>query len=345
MKAVILCAGSSTRTYPLTKTRPKPMLKVANKTILEYNLDALDTLIDEVILVIGYKKDMIINLVDKIKDNYKFKISFFEQKEQKGTGHAVLILEEQIKDRFILLMGDNIHSKKDIEGCIKHDNSILVKEVSNPEMFGVVRENNNILINIIEKPQLHVSNLINCALYIFEEDIFQMLKDVRVSKRGEYEITDAIQHLSMEKDIHCIKAEEWFSIGYPWDLLEADNHYRNKENNIGKGCKINGEVVNCSIGENCIIDGNVKDSIIMDNTEIKSGSVIEDSVIGENVKFSGKAESFKNVISIVKKKPVTVKRLGTIISDNVIAEDVVIKPGCKIWPNKEIKGEIKEDIE
>ncbi|MCH8872063.1 NTP transferase domain-containing protein [candidate division KSB1 bacterium] len=113
MQAVILAAGKSTRTYPLTLTKPKPLLKAANKTILEYNLEAIKDIADEIIIVVGYKKDMIKNFISK---NYPdLNVKYVEQKDQLGTGHAVSILEDQIKGKFLLIFGDNIYSKKDIE--------------------------------------------------------------------------------------------------------------------------------------------------------------------------------------------------------------------------------------
>ena len=130
MQAVILAAGKSTRTYPLTLTKPKPLLKVANKTLLEHNLDNLNHIVDEVIIVVGYKKKLI---KDFIGDTYKnLKIRYVEQEQQLGTAHAVSVTEPYIKERFILLMGDDIYSKKDIKYCIKHRYSILTTKVKSP---------------------------------------------------------------------------------------------------------------------------------------------------------------------------------------------------------------------
>ena len=90
MQAVILAAGKSTRTYPLTLTRPKALLTVANKTILEHNLEQMSGIIDEAIIVVGYKKEMIIN---KFGENFgKISIKYIEQKEQLGTGHALSLI-------------------------------------------------------------------------------------------------------------------------------------------------------------------------------------------------------------------------------------------------------------
>ncbi len=89
MKCIILAAGKGTRLNPLTDTRPKPLIPIANKSILEWNLDALTGVVDEVIIVIGYKGDMI---KEKIGKKYgSLKISYVEQKEQKGTGHALQV--------------------------------------------------------------------------------------------------------------------------------------------------------------------------------------------------------------------------------------------------------------
>jgi UDP-N-acetylglucosamine diphosphorylase / glucose-1-phosphate thymidylyltransferase / UDP-N-acetylgalactosamine diphosphorylase / glucosamine-1-phosphate N-acetyltransferase / galactosamine-1-phosphate N-acetyltransferase len=345
VQAVILAAGKSTRTYPLTATLPKPLLKAANKTILEYNLDALDGFVDEVILVVGYRKKMLMDYISTIKDNYNFKINFVEQKKQLGTGHAVLILEKAIKRKFILLMGDNIYSREDVKSCLSHKYSVLVKKIKHPEQFGVVLEKKGILAGMVEKPKTFVSDLVNCAMYVFDKNIFPLLKNLKKTKRGEFELPDAVLELSKKSPVYCIKSKEWFPIGYPWDLFDADKHFREKNAMIGKKCKITGRVQNSTVGDYCTIKGTVKDSIIMDNVWIEKGSIISDSILGNNVKFSGKALSAMNINTLVKKKKTIVKRLGTIIGDNVTAIDVKISPGCKIWPNKHIKGLIRKDIE
>ena len=82
----------------------------------------------------------------------------------------------------------------------------------------------------------------------------------------------------------------------------------------------------------------------MDNVTVEKNSIIEDSVIGNDVYFGGQILSEENVKSMVKGKPVIVDKFGAVIGDKVIANEVIITPGCKIWPNKEIKGEIKNDI-
>ncbi len=228
MQAVILAAGKSTRTYPLTLTMPKPLLKVGNKAILGYSLEAIKGIAGEIIIVVGYKKDMIKDFVQK---NYpELRIKFVEQKEQLGTGHAVSILKDHIRNRFVLMMGDNIYSREDIKKVAKHRYAVLVKKVKNPESFGVVIEKNNILADIIEKPGKFVSDSINCALYSLDKEIFSALEAIKLSERGEYELTDALKYLSKKNNIHCVKTSFCLLISYPQDLSVAERELRKQEN-------------------------------------------------------------------------------------------------------------------
>lgn len=343
MQAVILAAGKSTRTYPLTLTRPKPLLKIANKTILEHNLDNLTGIVNEVILIVGYKKEMIRK---QFGNKYKnIKLRYAEQKEQLGTGHALLTAEKYIKSEFLSLYGDDVYSKEDIKNTVKNKYSILVKEVGNPSLFGVILEKNSILKDLIEKPEVHISNLVNTGLYKLDKKIFSAVKHLKESERGEYEITDAIKYLSKKENIYCVKAKQWLPVGYLWDLLKADKILRKNKNLIGTNSRIAGKVVNSGIGSNCIIKGDIKNSVVMDSTIIEKDSVVEDSIIGNNVYFSGKAISKADAHSMVGDKKIKAGRLGAIVADNVRADNITINPGCKIWPNKCVSNtEIKEDL-
>lgn len=322
MQAVILAAGESTRTYPLTLEKPKPLLKIAGKSIIEHNLEQLKGLVDEVILVV--KGDDIKNaLGDKFKG---LKLTYVEQKEQLGTGHAVLQAKDVLKNRFVVLVGDDLFHKDDIKKCLNHRYAVLTKKVKEPEIFGVFVVKDKRVQSIVEKPKEFVSDLANTGLYVFDKKIFDFT--LEKSERGEYEITDYINFLVKHAIVFCETVERyWIPIGYPWDLLEANR-------TIGKGN---------SIGKNCKIEGDVKDSVIMDNTTIVEGSIVESSVIGENVYFKGIAKAGKADID-VKGKIVKVEKIGAVIANNVRAEDVEIKPGVRIWPGKEIKGVIDKDV-
>ena len=358
MQAVILAAGKSTRAYPLTLTRPKPLLKAANKAILEHNLDNLNGIADEIILIVGYKKEMI---KGQFGNKYKnLKLKYVEQKEQLGTGHAASLAEPYIRDKFILMAGDDIYSRKDIRKCIKYNYSILTSTVKDPSNaselrskrtrsqltnFGVIIQKKGILTDFVEKPKSFVSYTINTSLYTLDKKIFHCLKKIRKSERNELELPDAIMLLSKSEKVHCVKARQWLPIGYPWDLLKADRILGKNKNIIGKNSKIKGRIINSTIGDNCLIEGIVKNSVIMDNSVIGKNSVVEGSVIGENVHFSGTIKSKSNDYSAVNGKKVKIGRFGAVIGDNVIAKNTAIEAGCRIWPGKKISNKIiKKDL-
>lgn len=324
MQAVILAAGKSTRTYPLTLTRPKPLLKIANKTLLEHNLDNLNNIADEAIIIVGYKKELI---KKHLGSRYKnIKIKYAEQKSQLGTGNALLMAEKFVKNEFISLYGDDIYSRKDFENILMSKYSILVKKIDNPGLFGVVLSRKGILTDLVEKPKKFISNLANAGLYKLDRKIFILLSKLKKSKRNEFELTDAIKDLSKAEKIHCISSKSWLPVGYPMDLLKADVALRKNKNFIGSSSKTPGQISNSSIGDGCNILGKVKDSVIMDGAVIGKNSVIERSIIGENSYVDGRISN-------------------SVIADNAKLKNVVLK-GCKIWPNRMISNKtIEKDVQ
>ena len=221
MKAIILAAGLGTRMGELTKDMPKPLLKVKNKTLLEHNLNALKDLVDEIIIVVGYKKEKIMEFLGM---NYNgIKITYVVQKEQKGTGDALIAVNgfntEILKNRFILLMGDDIYSKEDIENCLKYDNAILTQKVKDSSRFGVYIVEDGLIKDMVEKPKEFVSELANAALYVFDGVELQYMQ---VSERGEIEFTDVVKKIVKERDVHCVLAKRWISIATPEDLERAE---------------------------------------------------------------------------------------------------------------------------
>lgn len=226
MQAVILAAGEGVRLRPLTLERPKPLIKVDGKTLLEHNLDQLVGLVDEVILVIGYKGNMI---RDYIGNEYQsIKIKYIEQQKQLGTGHALMQVEGLVKEKFLLLMADDLYSKEDITVCLEHDLCVLAKRVENPERFGVFLLDGNKIKDVIEKPKTFVGNLINTGCGVFDKRIFDELRNLKKSERGEYEYVDAIKALAQKATIICEEVKHFYvPIGYPEDLKKAEEVLKN----------------------------------------------------------------------------------------------------------------------
>ncbi len=208
MIAIILVAGKGLRMRPLTLFRPKPLLEISNKTILEHNLGQLDGIVKEAVLVIGYKGEMIKGFIGNQFKNIK--IRYVLQKKRLGTGHAVKKAIPYIKDKFILMNGDDLYNRNDIKRCIKKFPSILLAKVEKPENFGVVITSKNIVKSLIEKPKKPVSNLVNCGFYFLDKSIFNF--KIKKSSRGEYEVTDYIKKLIEKEKLYWVNAQKWIPI-------------------------------------------------------------------------------------------------------------------------------------
>ncbi len=267
MQAVILAAGKSTRTYPLTLTKPKPLLKILNKTIIEHNLDQLRGIADEAIIVTGYKSGMIREFLG---DNYRgIKLKYVTQEETSGNASALNLAREYINGRFILMFGDDLYSYVDIWNVLKFNNAILAQRVDNPSNFGVLKVEGDKFLEVIEKPQEFISDLVNIGCFVFSKKIFDVLDDIKLSKRGEYELTDAYNLLAQKEEIKVVPVKDfWLATTYPWSLLRANSFLIQRiKNEISRKAKIEKGV-------------NVKGQIkVGDNTVIKSGVYIEGPVI------------------------------------------------------------------
>ncbi len=321
MKAVIFAAGKSTRTYPLTLTRPKPLLPVANKPIIVHQLEALPECVDEVIVVVGYRREMIEKYLG---DHYgAIALRYVEQKEQKGTGHALLQCKAFLDEPFLAFNGDDIYHKTDMETLAGLEQGALCATVEDPSRFGVFLLNEaGHLAEVVEKPAEPLSTLANIGAYKFSPSVFDILEKTLLSSRGEIEITSAIQTIA-EREIFAIHeiVGHWLPIGYPWDLLDATevmlHELKEKRHgevhegahisgvvSIGRGTVIKPGVViegpviigeHCTIGPNAYIrpysaigDGckigqssELKGTILMNGAKVPHLSYVGDSVIGE----------------------------------------------------------------
>ena len=323
MQAVMMVAGKSTRTYPLTLTRPKPLLPVANRPLIYHSLDEMVGLFDEVILIVGYRKEMIQELLG---EEYRgIHLIYQEQKEQLGTGHAILQAKPHIRGRFVACNGDDLFSYEDYQKLLEHPYAALVKPVADPSLYGVALvDEHHHLLNMVEKPKTYLGNLANIGCYIFEPDIFKDLEKVEVSERGEIEIIGAIMAVVRRSMVKIIPITGfWLPTGYAWDLLKhqefimagmSESHI---EGRIEPGATLNGAVEvgsgtvvrsgsyiegpvvigkNCDLGPNCYVrkftsvgDGcRIGHAVEIKNSIIMPGSQIAHlSYIGDSVVGEG----------------------------------------------------------
>jgi len=332
MKGVILHGGAGTRLRPLTFSGPKQLIPVANKPISQYVLEDLrDSGIKQIAIILGnvYPE----KVVNHYGDGSRFgvKITYIHQGEPKGIAHAVGLCEEFVaRDDFVVYLGDNLIQ----HGIKKHlnefqsgeyDGYILLKEVEDPTRFGVAKfDESGRLVDVIEKPKKPPSNYAIVGIYFFKQIVFDIIKELKPSWRGEYEITDTIR-LMMQKGYkigYSVIDGWWFDTGKKDDILQVNsiilderikreikgetiNSRIDGRVTIGEGSKIINSTVRgpCIIGRNCIIEdsyigpytsigdnvriirSSIEFSIVLEEVTIEGIDRLEESLIGENAKL------------------------------------------------------------
>jgi glucose-1-phosphate thymidylyltransferase len=232
MKGVILHGGLGTKLRPLTHTGPKQLIPIANKPSSQYVLEDLKASgITEIALVLG-------NIFpEKVKeyysdgDKFSVKIQHIQQEEPKGIAPAVQLCKEYVKGQlFVVYLGDNM-LKGGIARFVNkfqdsdYDAMILLCQVKNPERFGVAKINQKgKLVKLVEKPMKPPSNYALTGIYFFKPAIFDLIEKLKPSRRGELEITEAIQLLleSGNSVGYEIVQGWWKDTGTPEDILEAN---------------------------------------------------------------------------------------------------------------------------
>lgn len=307
MKAVILAAGKGIRMGPLTENRPKVMLPIANKPVLEHIILAFETAgIRDFLIVTGYRKE---NIVGYFKDGSKWgvNIKYVEQKMQKGTADAIASVKDLIDERFLVTNGDVLADSSDIRNLLKTGGDVVIasKKVASPEEYGILYVKGSRVEKIIEKPESSTSDLANAGIYVFSPDIFDAIKNTEPSRRGEYEITDSIQYMiDSGKESGFIALEKWQDIGFPWHVLETNELLLQDGNDIQ--WEIRGEVEphatlkgNVSVGEGSIVRNGsyiIGPAVIGNNCDIGPNCFIRPSTsIGDRVRI-GNAVEVKNSI-------------------------------------------------
>ncbi|MBU2063815.1 MAG: glucose-1-phosphate thymidylyltransferase [Candidatus Omnitrophica bacterium] len=344
MKALILCGGSGTRLRPLTYTRSKQLLPVANKPIVEYVLDHIQSVGIRkigVIIAPGTQAEIksYFNAYSQVKKR-QIKISYILQREPLGLAHAVKIARNFLKDEpFLMYLGDNLLKEKlrDSFEEFKRDNLdalVFLKRVDNAGAFGVaVLDRQGRIVRLVEKPKIPPSNLALVGVYLFSAKIHKVIRTLKPSARGEFEITDAIQKLIEQKAKvrGKILKDWWLDTGKKDDILSAnstilDEYTQNKiEGRLDKKSKISGRVFIAkgaailnstirgpavvglrvkvrnafigpytSIGDDSHIENSsIEHSVILKKVKIDGVARLEDSLIGENTQVIDSGKNHK----------------------------------------------------
>lgn len=294
---------------PLTYTRSKVMLPLANKPIIEHLLlGAKKAGLKDFVFVVGYFEKRIREYFGD-GQNWGVRIEYITQKKQLGTAHALRMTRDLLSESFLLLNGDGPIAAEDILKITRHEQPCMaLQAVDNAQDLGVAEIAHGKVKYIHEKLDKPPSNLANAGLYLLNASIFPIIEKLEPSPRGEYEITSALQALiNQGSDIDYEEITSWQNLTYPWDILKVNRllldslpgdvqgkmeqvhvsgSLRLGRNSIIKSnAYIEGPVIvgdNCTIGPNCYLRPG---TVIGNNCHVGSFVEIKNSIIMDNTKI------------------------------------------------------------
>ncbi|MFB6360115.1 MAG: sugar phosphate nucleotidyltransferase [Halobacteriales archaeon] len=369
MKTVILAAGEGRRLEPLTDVRPKPMLPVANKPLLEYVVEAaVEAGVEELVLVVGYKRERIQSHFED-GDDWGVDIEYVVQEKQLGTGHAILQAEAAIDEPFLALNGDRILEAGVIEGMIDAEPGcealMAVTRSDQPSDYGVVEVEGDVVRSIAEKPPRSVaaSDIINAGVYRFETDVFDVLRSTET--QGELTVTAAMQEYAAEERLRAVRYEGfWLDVSYLWDYLEVNAEITDRMDNAsGDRTTVNGSsyvadavsigsdatiqpnatvLSGTAIGANVRVGPNVilSNTIVLPDATIHGGAVLQDCIVGANASV-GPNTTVEGGTTTAYADGVAHEgvRLGGVIGDNAtVGGNVTLLPAASIGTRSTVES-------
>lgn len=355
LKAILLAAGEGTRLRPITETRPKALIPVLCKPLLQWHLEALlQAGAEEVFLVVGYMKDLVVNFVETLS-GIRNRIKLVYQEKQLGTGDAVVKAAEAIgpSEEVIVTYSDLFfedwglyHTLTKMQGYY-----VVGSHIEDPRDYGVLVTSGLNLIRIIEKPSVKEPSLVNVGVYKLNTSDILENRDVKPSPRGELEFTDIVSKIAAKKPVRVLNISgEWLDVGKPWHVIDANKiALRNIRSSIKGRVKEPVHIVKpVYIGENTVVHSFttiVGPAYIDDDVEIGPNAYIRPwSVICKGSRIGFSVEVKESVIF----EHVHASHL-TYIGDSVICEHVNLGAGTVLanlrFDRKTIKMLVKGKVE
>jgi bifunctional UDP-N-acetylglucosamine pyrophosphorylase/glucosamine-1-phosphate N-acetyltransferase len=259
-EAVILAAGLGTRLLPLTENRPKAMIPVGGRPLIDHLLSALrDSGIERAIVVIGHGGERVASFVGD-GSKWRMEVEYAIQRTYSGTADALRAAEGLLReDSFLLAYGDLLVGAESIRSVLgAWDSSggfavVGAVEVRDPRDFGLLIVDGDSLVDLIEKPEGPAAGraLANAGIFALPSEIMRFVSRTGPSERGELELTDSIR-MAIEEGhtvrISRLNESDWMDLGRPWDVLEANKRVLAKargkvEGEVEGGAEILGDVI------------------------------------------------------------------------------------------------------
>lgn len=350
---VILAAGRGTRLWPVGEGLPKCMVRVLGKPLIEWTVEGIEKFAEKIVIVVGYKKEFVI---DHFKSkSYSDKIVFVEQKEQKGTGHAFLAAKNEVKGKFVTLYADNFYDPNfytllgeaiEKNGEKNYCFSYFVEDV---RAYGQLDVQSGLFKGVKEKPKEKTKGQINLGTFYLHHDYFKHLEKVRLSPRGEYEATDALNTFIQEQDINVIEYSGYRNeMTYWWNHLDINiyalEHLMQHEvhGKVEPGAYIEGKV---HIGKGTLVRAGTRiegPAYIGDNCLIGPNAFIRPGSVIENNCHVGTSEIKNSVVMNESNVP-----HFSFIGDSVLCEEVNLGAGAIIanlrFDEENVKVKFKQE--
>jgi glucose-1-phosphate thymidylyltransferase len=303
MKVVIPMAGRGTRLRPHTLNLPKPLMKLADKSMIEWIVEEIQksttSSVDEIHFIIGdFGKEVEKKLISTA-ENIGAKGFIHYQLEALGTAHALYCAREALNGEVFVVFADTIFKGK-IEIDASVDGIIWTMNVDEPEKYGVVKTDAfNIITDFIEKPKTYVSSNAIVGLYYFKEaqklkyEIDELIKN-NARENNEFQLTNCLETLKQKGDrLKCAELSEWLDCGNKQELLNTHKRlleisFSENEQYIAQSSSIKDSKIyeGVSIGDNVrITNSQLKNCIVYSDSEINN-SKITDAIIGHNCKIN-----------------------------------------------------------
>lgn len=222
MQCVILAAGKGTRMRPLTDFKPKTLVKINERAILDYIVEALPDQITELVLVIGYRGEQV---KEHCGDMFMGRsVEYVEQENPvAGTANALVTAREKLKPgKFLVLMGDDLYGKEGLTQAIAHELCVIAAESDEPERNSIVTvKPDGTMDEIIDKPQEPSTNVISTAAMVLDERIFEYETEPDPRTDEQY-LPDMVKKMNQDHPFSVEVLKKWYPIGYPGDIVVVE---------------------------------------------------------------------------------------------------------------------------
>jgi glucose-1-phosphate thymidylyltransferase len=234
MKGIILAGGTGSRLYPLTKVTNKHLLPVGDKPMIYYPIEKLtEAGIDEILIVTGTEHmGDVVTLLGSGRE-FGCRFTYKVQDESGGIAQALGLAENFVgKDSMIVVLGDNLFQaslKNAIKSYEGRGGMILIKKVSDPGRFGVVELKGDKITRIEEKPNQPKSDYAVTGIYMYDPAVFEVIRNLKPSDRGELEITDVNNHYISWGKMKFSVLEGWWTDAGTYESYKLANRLVNEE--------------------------------------------------------------------------------------------------------------------